>query len=152
MVKNEQFLDDKGRKTRIKILIRKKYPMSKAGYDKWGHMQKIHISKSKFVWKPYVSSKDYFYKCFPPDGAIPIDYFVTDKALGDFILDFVTVSDGDLLGLQGFCHGKTRTGIKFTKHLATINIISVENRKFEIQKTQGLSRYWFRRELSKDYR
>ena len=150
MSQNEQFLDEKGRKTRIKILIRKQVQMSKDGYDRWGRLQKIHIYKHKLVWKPYVSSRDYFYKCFPPDGAVPVDYFTTDKTLGDFIMDFVSVSDGDILAIQGFCHGKTKTHTKFSKHLATIKILNVENRKFEVTKTQALSRYYFRRELTKE--
>jgi len=152
MIESEQHRDDKNRLTRIKILVRKRFPMSRDGFLRWSHIHRMYVAKSKFVWRPYASSRDYFFRFFPESGAIPVEYLVTDRAVGDFILDFLSVSDGDTFAIQSWQSGRTRTGVKFTKHLATIKIISVENRQFEITKTTGLSRYWFRRELSKDQR
>lgn len=143
--------DEKGRLTAIKINIRVRKPMSEDGFKRWGIEQRMYIAKSRLVWKHFASSKD-LAKIFPPEGRVPVTYLMTDKALGNFLIDFFQVGDGETYALQQWSHGKTKTHIKWSKHLAEIRIINAERRQFEVSKSGALNTRWFRREGKERHR
>jgi hypothetical protein len=138
----------KGQTTDIKLMVRKKGHMSEQGMKHWNNSVRVHIKKSPFVWRKYVSSKDWFGKFFP-EGRVPVTLLESEEAIANFILDYTIVADGDVLALQGWSHGKTKTHIKFTPHLAVIKIMNVANRQVEVTDTQRLSHYWFWQDAKK---
>ena len=148
-MKDMRFRDDKGRINAIKIQIRIKQHMSKDGFSNGGRLQRRHISKSKFVWRPYVSSRDWFYKFFS-EGRIPVEHFMTNRAILDFIFDYILVDDNTVLAIQAWQRRRgCRKGIGFTSHLCEIKIINFEKRIGTVYKIKRLDYYWFRKEAKK---
>jgi hypothetical protein len=137
-------------------MIRKKMPMSKEGYNNWGHPAQAKISKSKLIWKHYANPPmiyqdpdEPFQKNGKPNLTVPVEHLATDRAIAEFIFDNFHVDDGDILAIQQFSHGKTKTHVAFSPHIAEIHILSVENRKADVIGTGSLNKRWFRREETK---
>jgi hypothetical protein len=146
--------DNKGHKSHIKLLIRAKIPMSQAGFNMFGQKQKIHINKSRYTFTDWMSigskpgSKTKVLAEQYPDG-IPVEYLATDDLLANWLMDNLTLRIGVPILVQGFSHGKTKTGIKFGKTLARIIINDYEKRSYKVYRTGILSRYWIRRKSNK---
>ena len=121
--------------------------MSKDGFDRWGHLQKIHISKSRWVWKYYDSSRFQF-----PDG-IPLEFLKTDREFGIFLINNYLLGTGETFSIQGWTHRKTRfgrggRGVGFTKKIFEIEVHDVEKYAFTV-KLSKLNNYWFRKQENK---
>ena len=149
-------LDNKGRKLRIKIIVRKRQRMSRDGFNEWGHPLKAMISKSKLTWHHYANPPDKFQdpeEPYQPNGkkniTVPTELLATDVAVRNFIFDNFSVSDGDILALQGFSHAKTKTHVAFSSHLFEIRITNVEQRKAEVIPLHHVNNRWWRREARK---
>lgn len=144
-------LDDKGHKMRIKVFLKRKEPMSYEGFQRWGKA-KNQISKSKYVWKFYARPPAKIFTDSDGQVTVPVEHFETDQAIINFIFKYFHVSNGDHLAIQGFSHGKTKTRVKFSRHLAEVLIQNVENHKADIIKSGQLERYWFRAEKKRPHR
>lgn len=136
--------DKDGHRVGLKILIRRKVPMSKDGWNRWGRLQKIHIYKSKFVWKYYGCSRKYY-----PDG-VPLEYLKTDSAFAVFLINNFLLENDSYFAVHGWAHKRTkfrrsRRGVGFTKKIFEIHVYDAELLKFKIVSSK-LNRYWFRRE------
>lgn len=126
----------------MKLMIRSKTPMSASGFASWGRAR-IHINKSKYVFKPFASSKERY-----PSG-VPVHFLATDKALAEWLIDTYNVTDGMTYTIQGFVGRKTRTHVGWSKTLAEITIHNAELKQYTVGRTGILQRYWFRREQKK---
>ena len=132
-----------GYRTGLKILIRQKSPMSADGFLRWGVKQRVHIGKSKFVWKYYSSSR----AMNMLDG-IPVQYLKTDREFGIFLINYFYLGAGQTYTIQGWTHRRTSfgrggRGVGFTKKIFEIQVYNPEKYAFKIL-SSTLNRYWFR--------
>lgn len=136
-----------GRRVSIKFQVKIRQPMSQEGWNRWGAMQKKHISKSKFVFKTWHSTK----QVGLPDG-IPIQYLVDNKTMGRYLIDLFYLADNETYWFHGFSLGRTRTRIKLSKVLFKIKILDANNYKYEITEDWRLNRMWFRKNTKRHNR
>lgn len=135
--------DVDGHRTGFKLLVRERIPMSNEAYLRWGHKQRRHISKSKYVWRVCSSTKN---KGMP--NGIPIEYMRNNKVMVEFLINNWFLYEG-IFAIQGWTNGKTRTHTKFTPHLAVIQVYSMDRMKYRVMKAGRLDRYWFRKDVNK---
>jgi hypothetical protein len=133
--------DADGHRTGLKILIRARVPMQPSSWKRWGIKQRVHISKSKFVYRYYSSSRAVGLK----DG-VPVEMFKDNKTLAAYLIDRFLLQDGMTYAIQGFTVGSSKTGIKFTRTLFMITVHSADGYKADIYKDGRLNRYFFRKE------
>lgn len=139
--------DNKGHRTGFKIYIKVRKPMSPESFLRWGIKQRSHIGKSKWIWKHYSSSTELGYK-----NGLDIEIMKTNKALGEWLITYAGLAEGEQYAIHGWTAGKTKTHVKLTKPLAIIEIQSIEKMSFKFTNYGRLNRYWYRREEKKEGR
>ena len=133
--------DSAGHRTGFPLVIRCRTRMSNEGYDRWGKRLKKHIAKSRYVFKPYSSTR----AIGMPEG-IPVEVMKDDSVLGAYLIRTFLLAQGEEYSIQGFTGGKTKTHVKFTKTLFTINVLDADcdPPKFQLTGSGSLNRYFFR--------
>jgi len=139
--------DEQGHRTGFKLLIRVRRPMSDTGYLRWGRIARRSISKSKWVWQYYASTK----AMGLPNG-VPIQLLSDDKTMAEYLIPTFLLTEGYTYSLQGWTPAKTKTHVKVTKTLALITVHDAENLKYTVTNTARLNRYWFRQPKKKQTR
>lgn len=102
--------------------------MPKESFARWGK-QKINVSKSPFIYKPFTSLE------------IPVEYFKTDEALKEYFSN-LHFPEGYIYLAHGYRFGKTKTHIAWTKCLFKIE---PQGETVRIIDSRRLNLYWFRR-------
>lgn len=132
--------DAEGHRTGFKIYIKVRKPMSVDGFSRWGTKQKVHVGKSKYIWKYYSSSRSLGYV-----QGIPIENCKTDKALITFLITFAGLGEGETYAIHGWRGKSKRYPIPLlTRALIVVTIQDVEKMAFKVTKTR-MGRYWFRK-------
>jgi hypothetical protein len=133
--------DADGHRTGFKIYIKVRKPMSADGFRRYGAKARVNIGKSRFVWKYYSSSR----AMNMPNG-IPIAVCKTNKLLGEYLITFFGLSEGETYGLYGWKgYTKKKPLPVLTKCLAQITIMDVEKMAFKFTKAGRLERYYWRK-------
>lgn len=136
--------DAKGHRTGFKLYIKVRKPMNPESFNRWGAKQRVHIGKSKFVWKHYSSSTALGY----PNG-VDLEVMKTNKALGEWLITYAGIEENTPYAIYGWTAGKTKTHVKLTKPLAIIEVTSIEKMAFKVTHYGRLGRYHFRKEEKK---
>jgi hypothetical protein len=131
---------DDGRRLAVKFQIKVRQPMSQEGWNRWGAMQKKHISKSKFIFKVWHSTKQVGLS----DGIL-IQYLVDNRTMGRYLIDLFYLADNETYWFHGFSLGRTKTRVKLTKCLFKITIHDADHYKFTITDDWRFNRMWFRK-------
>ena len=132
--------DKDGHRTGMKFQVKMKVPMSQEGYNRWGHKQKKHISKHRYVYKTFHSTK----QAGLPDG-IPIQYLTDDRTMGKYLIDLFYLQNGETYSFHGYTCGKTRSHVKLTKTLFELEVHNADEYKFTIKNAWRFNRYWFKK-------
>ena len=131
--------DTNGHRTGFKIYIKVRRPMSIDGFARWGAKQKVHIGKSKYIWKYYTDTTSLGY----PNG-IPISECKNNDLLGKWLINFAYLSEGETYAIHSWRNAKTKTHVALTKPLAIIEVMNIEKTAFKFRNYGRLSRYHFR--------
>jgi hypothetical protein len=131
--------DADGHRTGFKLYIKVRKPMSDDGFRRYGAKARVNIAKSKYIWKYYTSTR-----AMGLINGVDIEIMKTNKSLGEYLITFAGLSEGEMYGLYGWTAGKTKTFVKLTKPLAIIEIQNVEKMAFKFTKYGRLNRYFFR--------
>lgn len=131
--------DKDGHRTGFKIYIKVRKPMSKDGWDRWGIKQRIHIGKSKYVWKYYSSTR----AMNMPNG-VPIEFCKSEKSLAIWLITYMGLSEGETYAIHSWRGLSKKYPLPvLTKPLMIITILDVEKLAFKITKSGRYKRYWF---------
>lgn len=136
--------DADGHRTGFKIYIKVRRPMSADGWSRWGLRQRPHIGKSRYIWKYYTSTKALGYS-----NGVPVSECKTNKALGEWLINYAYLSEGEIYAIHGWREAKTKTHTALTKPLAIIEVQNIEKMAFKFSKFGRLSRYSFRKDNKK---
>jgi hypothetical protein len=132
--------DAEGHRTGFKVYIKVRRPMSQEGWNRWGAKQKIHIGKSRYIWKYYSSTHALGF----PNG-IPVSECKTNKSLGEWLINYAYLSEGETYAIYGWrARSKKHPLPVLTKPLAIIEVQNIEKMVFKFSKFGRLSRYHFR--------
>ncbi len=139
--------DPQGNRTGFKVYIKVRRPMSVDGWSRWGIKQRVHVGKSKYVWKYYTSTRALGYPDGIPD---PKTNCGTNKALGEWLINYAYLSEGETYAIYSWKgYTKKKPLPVMTKPLAVIEVQNIEKLAFKFSKYGRLSRYWFRRDAKK---
>ena len=133
--------DEHGKRTGFKVYIKVRRRMSRDGFDRWGIYQKLHISKSPYIWRYYASSR----ACGDLNG-IPIEIMGDDYKLKRYLIDHFLLETNVLYAIHGWGHRKTPWHVGLTKKLFTIVVLNPETYACKFKTYARFERYWFRRE------
>lgn len=136
--------DAEGHRLGFRFILFVRQPMSAEAYLRWGKKSRVAISKSKWVWRPYASTRS-----MGMPGGAPPEMFKDDNTMGNYLLSRFFLSDGETYGLRSWVQGRTKTHVKLTRTLALIQVHNSEKGSFTISRSGRLSRYWFRKTTSK---
>lgn len=140
----------KGHRNSIKVLILYRTPMSDAGFANWDRHSKIHINKSRFVFKYFSSSKDMKHIFPETQGRVPVEHLANQQAIADWFLDSFPVTEKVVYYVYGWTHRKSsyevpgtgkRVGISGC--LCRIQVLNAEKRIVKVFGTRRLGSYWF---------
>jgi hypothetical protein len=137
--------DAEGHRTGFKVYIKVRRPMSDDAFRRWGIKQRVHVGKSRYVWKYYTSTHALGY-----EQGVPIEFCKNNKSFGEWLINYAYLSEGETYAIYSWRgYSKKKPLPVLTKALAIIEVQNVEKLAFKFSKFGKMSRYWFRRDNKK---
>jgi len=131
--------DAAGHRTGFKLMLKMRRAMRPEAFSRWGIRQRQHISKHKYVWVYYASTR----AIGMPNG-VPIEIMANNRRMGEFLVNTFLLQNNETYAIHGWTNGKTRFHCKLTRCLAIIDVLDVEGMKFNVRNDGRLGRYAFR--------
>jgi hypothetical protein len=79
------------------------------------------------------------------NNGIPIQFCKTNKALVEYLITYMGLSEGEVYAVHSWREAKTKTHTALTKPLMIIEVLNVEKMAFKVSKDGRMNRYWFRK-------
>jgi len=133
--------DANGHRTGMKLMVKERMRMQPSSFLRWGRKSRAAISKSKYVWRTYSSTR----AIGEPNG-VPVEVMANDKTLAEWCINRFMLADGCTYGFHGWVVGKTRTHVKLTRCLFQLTVHSADAMKYDFHHTGLLNRYFFRKD------